>query len=111
MSIMSNNTFTDIIAKQMDLCGNLLISKGEEYAPDVDRLAAFRKAAALQQCSMAQAAFGMLAKHLVSVADMVTVPAEYSICRWEEKLSDSINYLLILRAIIQEEVSDEVYRG
>lgn len=45
----------------------------------------------------------MLSKHLVSISDMCVDGREYSVERWTEKITDSINYLLILRAMIEEE--------
>ena len=44
----------------------------------------------------------MLSKHLVSVADMVGSRQSYPLTQWNEKITDSINYLLILRAIVEE---------
>lgn len=100
---MSPTQFDESVRAQVDHCLELLCAKGAEYAPGTDRLAAFKKAAALQNCSQARAAFGMLAKHLVSVADMIETGEKYSGIRWNEKIGDSINYLLIIRAIIEEE--------
>lgn len=100
---MTPDIFESIVNTQVKHCTDLLLSKGQEYAPGVDRLAAFKKAAGLLDQTQAQAAFGMLAKHLVSVADMVQSGEHYSPERWDEKIGDSINYLLIIRAIIIEE--------
>ncbi|MBQ3330832.1 MAG: hypothetical protein IJG87_06605 [Ruminococcus sp.] len=86
----------------MAYCQELLCSKGKEYAPGADRLIAFKKAAALQSCTQAEAALGMMAKHIVSVTDMVQSHEHYTTSRWIEKITDSINYLLILRAIVEE---------
>ena len=102
---MTVNDFDECITCQVNHCLQLLVSKGDEYAPGKDRLAAFKSAAALQSCTQAQAAFGMLAKHLVSVADMIRSGDSFSETRWNEKLGDSINYLLIIRAIIEEEAA------
>ena len=44
----------------------------------------------------------MLAKHLVSIADMVGARKDYPQETWDEKITDSINYLLILRAVVAE---------
>ena len=99
-----NAEITDQLSRS-ELC---LIGKGREYAEGaeedtgVDRLAHFKKAAALQDETAAQAAFGMLAKHLVSVSDMVGSRKTYPLEQWNEKITDSINYLLILRAIVAE---------
>lgn len=105
---MDQLTFERIIHDQLARSDALLTNKGKEYAEDadvtqtIDRLAHFKKAAALQDETPAQAAFGMLAKHLVSVADMVNTRGSYTLEKWDEKISDSINYLLILRAIVEE---------
>jgi hypothetical protein len=106
---MDQLTFERIVTDQINRSEILLTGKGHEYAEgadtsqEVDRLAHFKKAAALQDETPAQAAFGMLAKHLVSVADMVKSGGFYPLDKWNEKISDSINYLLILRAIAEEE--------
>ena len=105
---MKITVFNKVVKEQLETCEKLLIGKGYEYAPDavdensVDRLAHFKKAGALQGESTAQAAFGMLAKHLVSVSDMVAKDQTYPLELWDEKITDSINYLLILRAIVAE---------
>lgn len=105
---MNQITFERIVREQLDRCNALLLEKGVEYAAnagpltDIDRLASFKKAAALQEETPAQAMFGMLAKHLISIADMVKTDTEFPLERWDEKISDSINYLLLLRAIIEE---------
>ena len=105
---MKIQTFNDIVRAQLDRSAQLLTGKGREYAEGaelddkIDRLAHFKKAAALQNESPAKAAFGMLAKHLVSVSDMVASGEEYPLEHWDEKITDSINYLLIIRAIVEE---------
>lgn len=106
---MKIDTFNKVIQNQLKQCENVLIGKGYEYAPDaveetpVDRLAHFKKAAAITGCGQKGALFGMLAKHLVSLSDMCTDGNDYPLDRWAEKITDSINYLLILRAIAEEE--------
>lgn len=48
----------------------------------------------------------MLAKHIVSVYDMCLTGSEhYGADAWDEKITDSINYLILLRAIVKEEQS------
>lgn len=103
---MTKTTFDVIVDEQLSRCHTLLIEKGKEYAPGVDRLSAFKRAAALQGCSQGEAALGMMAKHLVSVAEMVQSHERYTTSRWDEKITDSINYLLILRAIVEEEEAE-----
>lgn len=100
---MAPDLFNESVKLQVKHCLDLLCTKGDEYAPGADRLSAFKKAAGLLGQTQAQAAFGMLVKHLVSVADMIQTGAHYSPERWDEKIGDSINYLLIIRAIVIEE--------
>ena len=50
---------------------------------------------------------GMLSKHLISVSDMCTDDKSFPNEQWDEKITDSINYLLILRAIVEEEKHEE----
>lgn len=105
---MNLATFDKIVIDQLNRSEALLTSKGQEYAEDadadngVDRLEHFKKAAALQSQTPAQATFGMLTKHLVSLSDMVGSRRAYPMEKWDEKISDSINYLLILRAVVEE---------
>ena len=122
---MTIETFNAIVNEQIDTCTNMLTGKGLEYAPDAakekgpelaplgyekstttknaDRLAHFKKAAAIMSTTPKAALLGMLSKHIVSVSDMCTDNRNYPIEKWDEKITDSINYLLILRAIVEEE--------
>lgn len=101
---MTTQKFNEIITAQLDLCRDLLTVKGEEYSLDEDRLLAFKKAANVQGETPTQALCGMMAKHTVSVYDMAMSGNSYSVARWDEKITDSINYLLLLKALIMEEL-------
>lgn len=100
---MTHEKFNEIITAQLDLCRDLLVVKGEEYSLEADRLLAFKKAAQVQGETPAQALCGMMAKHTVSVYDMAMGGGRYSMARWDEKITDSINYLLLLKALIMED--------
>lgn len=104
---MNITRFNDIVAKQLSKTADLLTQKGNEYAPDVDRLAAFKQAAALQQCTVPEALGGMLAKHIVSIYQMLPDAYLYTSEKWDEKINDAINYLLLLKACIAEEEGEE----
>lgn len=108
---MTTQAFNEIVKEQLARCEEILVIKGSEYAPGGDRLSAFKKAGAMQNQTMLQAALGMLAKHLVSVIDMIQdpMPGRFGVERWNEKLTDAINYLLIIRALIEEEEPNEKY--
>lgn len=100
---MTNQEFNDIVAKQLEYCTSLMCQKGVEYDSSTeDRLRSFKVAAELQGVSSKQALAGMMCKHTVSIYDMCK-DGEYSIAKWEEKITDHINYLLLLKALIVEE--------
>ena len=42
----------------------------------------------------------MMAKHTTSVYDMVESGKPYSLELWDEKITDHINYLILLRAAL-----------
>lgn len=101
---MDNRSFDEVVENQLAYCKQLLCSKGEEYdTTEDDRLHAFKVAATLQHTTPRQALAGMMAKHSVSVYDMCADDKNVDIAKWTEKITDSINYLLLLKAIIIED--------
>ena len=108
---MKIDVFNKVVKEQLLVCEHLLTGKGHEYAPDavdesnIDRLAHFKKAAAIIDGTPKEALLGMLTKHLVSISDMCTDGRSYSLDRWTEKITDSINYLLLLKALVEEEAN------
>lgn len=105
---MNGTEFNKVVEEQIQHCKDLLISKGTEYKSTVDRFHTFDVAAELQNCSSRQALAGMMAKHTVSVYDMCQGEDTYSLDRWEEKITDSINYLLLLKAMVIDEKAKKV---
>lgn len=93
-----------IFIEQVQLCADTLKKKTKEYTgDDTDRLRAFKAAAALQHITPQRALAGMLAKHIVSLYDMCFADgADYDIDTWNEKITDSLNYLFLLKAIVKE---------
>lgn len=102
---MTLERFNESVANQLAYCESLLVHKGLEYAPDagIDRLACFKTAAMLQGVSSKEALCGMLAKHIVSVFEMCRSEEAFSMEKWTEKITDSINYFLILKAMVEDE--------
>lgn len=99
---MTTEEFNETIAQQMNLCSSLLTQKQNEYAPVADKLHNFKLAAHLQQIPVKQALAGMMAKHTVSIYDMLYSDETFPIEKWEEKITDHINYLLILKAVLND---------
>lgn len=100
---MKHEEFEKLVETQIDKSKQGLLKKGREYSSEEDRLHNFKVAAELQNCTTAQALNGMLAKHVVSVFDMVNSGKLYSTAIWDEKIGDALNYLLILRAVVDQD--------
>lgn len=101
---MDAKTFDVIVRDQLQMSTDVLLTKAEEYADDTDRLRNFRLAAALQDVGLSEALGGMLAKHIVSIYEMLGLDASYEpLSKWNEKITDAINYLLLLKAVVVEE--------
>lgn len=82
---------------------SVLGSKSDEYATDTDRLHNFKVAAGMQGITVKEALAGMMAKHTTSIYDMIGDGKDHSLEKWDEKIIDHINYLILLRAILVEE--------
>ena len=105
---MNTETFNKVIREQIERCEAALCKKADEYATD-DMLHNFKVAAGIQNCLPTTALGGMMAKHTVSVYDMIRGLEEgtaYPIELWNEKITDSINYLLLLAAAVREIQTD-----
>lgn len=69
-----------------------------------DCLSAFKIAASLQGCTPKTALAGMMSKHVVSLYDMCySSLLQFELEQWDEKITDCINYLILLKALIKEE--------
>lgn len=106
---MKIDQFNQVVAEQVEHSLAVLAEKGAEYSLGADRLDHFKDAATEQDMTPKQALWGMLAKHLASLTGMCKngKPETLSKERWLEKITDSINYLLLLRALIEEDYEHE----
>lgn len=105
---MNSEWFEKVIKEQIKTCEDVLIGKAKEYATDDDRLHNFKNAAGMMSCDPKEALAGMMAKHTISVYDMCRSGKDYPIELWNEKITDHINYLLLLKAVVEEEKSPVV---
>jgi hypothetical protein len=99
-------------------CKELMIgSKNVEYSRGGDKLHNFKKAGRIDSESPERALWGMFKKHLVSVQDIVNdIENEYRRLDPDsyiklpeplilaEKITDSINYFVLLEALITERI-------
>ena len=98
---MTIEQFEKILEFRLASIRLILGNKAKEYAIG-DRLYNFKRAAEIQRTTPQNALAGMLMKHLVSVIDLVEgsiSPTEYMV---NEKIGDTINYLILLEAIFKE---------
>lgn len=103
---MHANDFNAIVEAMFDQSRSVLVQKADEYATD-DRLHNFKVAAALTGETTREALAGMMVKHTVSIYDMCRDEKTYSQKQWDEKIGDHLNYLLLLKAIVIEEMYDD----
>lgn len=114
---MNAKCFDEIVERRIKRIRILLTKKRAEYAPDgQDRLHNFNRAAAMLRIPRSQALLGMLAKHLVSILDMVDAISrrDPGIAMIDEKIGDAINYLILLEAMLMEdslEISSRLHNG
>lgn len=99
---MNTEHLNGVIDSQIKICKAVLVDKAKQYATE-DRLHNFNVAAKMQGCLPRRALAGMMAKHTVSVYDMCMSDEDFSLGMWDEKITDHINYLLLLRAVVLEE--------
>ena len=105
---MKHEDFVEVTNSTLGRCCDLLLIKAMEYNQDQeDRLAAFKQAAAFERTTPQRALMGMLSKHLISVQNMCDLDIlAYPEDKWEEKIGDAINYLLLLRGLVREEYEE-----
>ena len=96
---MQADHFENILDAQIKRVRDVLVVKAAEYATE-DRLANFKKVGHLRGVTQAQAISGMMAKHTVSIFDMCESGKSFSMAIWDEKITDHINYLILLRAAL-----------
>jgi hypothetical protein len=103
---MKKVEFETIFNEQMRRCNEILIEKARQYADDTNRLHNFDTAAALRGVSRREALAGMMAKHTVSIYDMCQSSEVFPSAVWEEKITDHMNYLILLMAIVTEDARE-----
>ncbi len=104
---MTTDEFNRIVRIRCEKIMTTLTIKAAEYSRG-DRLSNFKAAANFLECTPEKALMGMRVKHEVSIRDMVEDlkrgphSHHWHPEKWDEKLGDSINYLILLEALIIE---------
>ncbi len=105
---MNNTTFTkNVVEPTIEQIQTLLVQKGAEYTREDDRFHVFINAGAMKGETPEQALWGMNAKHIISIQDIVNdtakgiVPPKKLI---DEKINDNINMLMLLKGMLYARV-------
>lgn len=105
---MNQERFNALVESTMRDTLQLLAVKGGEYAGSDDRLANFKRGAALTGATPLQVAFIYASKHYDAIATFVRDNAIGTYRARSESIGgrfdDLINYCILMKAIIQEEV-------
>jgi hypothetical protein len=100
---MEHAKFQELLERRIALTLKVLGRKADEYSFRGDRLSNFKDAAAFQNTTPEEALLGMWTKHLVSIKDIIKHPEiERTKEVIDEKITDAINYLILLEAILKE---------
>lgn len=94
----------EVVERRLESIRKVLGEKQAEYAIG-SVFHNFERAGELQGCSPERALLGMMAKHWVSVMDMVEQRERGEapgVARIEEKIGDSVNYLILLEGMLKE---------
>ena len=101
---MNTPDFNSCLRDMQDHTVAVLTAKAAEYATE-DRLHNFKAAGALQRKTPVDALGGMMVKHTVSIYDLIhdyEAGADIPLDLWAEKITDNINYLFLLWALLNE---------
>lgn len=105
---MNDCDFENILEGRIVKIRSILKAKATEYARG-DRLSNFKKAAALENCTPETALVGMMTKHIIALYDFVQdLEADHiaSIAQWDEKIGDTINYLILLEGLVRDRINE-----
>lgn len=99
---MKSSDFDALLQNRLNQIQIVLGSKAKQYAVGDDRLYNFKRAAEILRITPQQALCGMMAKHIVSVLDLIEGSNEPTEGMIDEKVGDAINYLILLEAVLKE---------
>jgi hypothetical protein len=106
--------FNLLVKSTLSNCVSVMCKKSAEYASGSDKLHNFKTAGRMRDISPELALDGMMLKHSVSLRDIIEDTEQmgseeflerYSRSLVDEKIGDSINYLLLLKALLYERLS------
>lgn len=100
---MTHKEFNEVVENELAYVKELLTSKSKEYDFGQDRFHSFKVGGELQGISQEKCLLGYLTKHIVSIYDMCHEVENFSYDKFVEKITDYLNYGLLLLGMIAEE--------
>ena len=97
---MKDNPMMSAIQNQMMTCEEILAKKFEDYGNHEDPYWHFNRAAELLEQTPEAVLMALFSKHLTCIVEMSKDPEASAYPRWREKITDAINYLLILSSMV-----------
>lgn len=103
---MDNKDFDKLVVQTLESVKSLLTVKGGEYAGSDDRLANFKRGAALTGVTPLQVAFIYASKHYDAIATFIRDSADGTQRTRSEsiegRLDDLMNYCLLMKGLVHE---------
>ena len=109
---MNVNEYEQVVSNQLASCQSVLNAKNAEYGSEDDRLHNFHAPAKMVGSDPRNILEGYMLKHTVSIYDMLRDiregKDEHTMEQWNEKITDHINYLLLLKCLLVEQASKDI---
>lgn len=109
---MNQQEFDKILEKRLTITRDVLAAKGKEYKEvgKRDRLHNFNRGAEMEKTTRERYLRSLWLKHLVLLFDIIDDWQEDKVTTEiiDEKIGDSINYLILLEAMLKEDIAGSV---
>ncbi len=103
---LTDKELESLIQERIERCKEVLFKKSEEYSSESDRMRNFNTAGRMLGIPPYKVAFMYMMKHFESVYEIVINDQPASPTLWEEKITDLINYLLLIDAMWRKSYED-----
>jgi len=107
---MRIDEFEQFFQNEVKACHDIMLAKNADYSAGDDKLANFKLAGNMENCSPEVALDMMDLKHRVSIAQGMIDLAENErrpLKWWQEKIRDHINYQFLLLALLTEKDTEK----
>lgn len=107
---MKSEWFDEVVEERIQTIRKSLLTKSKEYARDGERLHNFKAGGSILRTAPETALLGYMTKQFASIVDLVKDVESGAVAPlgvWNEKIGDSINYLILLEALVIERLHRE----